>query len=86
MHRSQAGLIPIPIIIALVVSAAIGGVLGYNLGDGTFFSLGFGFGTGLIIYAILFKFGSFVFEPLIKLFGKQEPVKGDDKRLDDEGI
>lgn len=43
MLNSQRGLIPLIVIIALI-AAMLGGYIGFQLGDGTFFSFGIGFG------------------------------------------
>lgn len=56
MLKNQRGFIPIPILIALAVSALIGGILGFQLGDGTFFSMGFGLGAALILFGIIYRY------------------------------
>ena len=70
IYHFQKGFIPIPIIIALIISAIIGGLLGYNLGDGTFFSLGFGFGAAVILYGLIYRYGSDYIKPFVDLFRK----------------
>jgi hypothetical protein len=72
----QRGFIPIPIIIALAISAALGGWLGYSLGDGTFFSLGFGFGAAVILYGLIYRNWQPLIKPVLDLFRKQ----GDEKQ------
>lgn len=47
--KRQKGFIPLPIVLALAVSMLLGGFLGYQLGDGTFFSFGLGVGAVLVI-------------------------------------
>ena len=50
--RTQSGVIPIIVIIAIALSALLGGFIGFQLGDGTFFSFGVGF--GLVFVTVLF--------------------------------
>jgi hypothetical protein len=54
--KYQKGFIPIPIFIALAISALLGAYIGYQLGDGMFFSLGVGFGVVFIAYKIYNKY------------------------------
>jgi len=75
MNRYQKGFIPIPIIAALVVSALVGGFLGYQLGDGTFFSLGFGLGFALILYGLVYKFAMPLLKPALDLLTKDKNAK-----------
>ena len=50
-QSGQRGIIPIPVIVAIaVVSLAAGLFGGYQLGDGTFFSFGVGFGIGIWLF------------------------------------
>lgn len=51
--RKQAGVIPAIVIVALVLSALVGGLIGFQLGDGTFFSFGVGFGLVFVILLFL---------------------------------
>jgi hypothetical protein len=49
-QSGQRGIIPIPVIVAIaLVSLAAGLFGGYQLGDGTFFSFGVGFGIVFVI-------------------------------------
>ena len=64
--RKQAGVIPAIVLVALVLSAVVGGLLGYQLGDGTFFSFGVGFGLVFVILLFL----SPHLESLIKMIKK----------------
>lgn len=65
----QHGFIPAIVVIALLLSAALGGLLGFKLGDGTFFSLGIGIGIVLIPF--------FLFYPRIEKFFEGRRVKSD---------
>lgn len=60
--KKQKGFIPVAIVVALAISAIVGGVVGFQLGDGTFFSFGVGFGIVLVI--------SFIFKSQISIFTK----------------
>ena len=51
--KKQAGVIPAIVIVALVLSAIVGGLIGFKLGDGTFFSFGVGFGLVFVIFLFL---------------------------------
>jgi len=75
MKRYQRGFVPLPIIAALVVSALVGGFLGYQLGDGTFFSLGFGLGLALILYGLVHKFALPLLKPALELLTKGKNAK-----------
>lgn len=70
MNTYIKGFIPIPVLVALMISAVVGGFLGYKLGDGTFFSLGFGFGLALVFSGIVYKYA----KPVFGLFGNQDKV------------
>lgn len=64
--KKQAGVIPAIVIVALVLSAIVGGLLGYQLGGGTFFSFGVGFG---LVFVILLFLSPHI-ESLIKIIRK----------------
>jgi len=49
----QKGAIPIIVLVALAVSAFLGGFIGFQFGDGSLFSFGVGFGIVLILLPIL---------------------------------
>ncbi|MDG1164150.1 MAG: hypothetical protein P8N61_02135 [Porticoccaceae bacterium] len=49
MIYKQKGVVPIIVLIALV-SASIGGFIGFNLGGGTFFSFGVGAAVVFLLY------------------------------------
>jgi asparagine N-glycosylation enzyme membrane subunit Stt3 len=51
----QSGAIPVIVLVALAVSALAGGYLGFQLGDGTFFSFGVGLGIVIIGFPILYS-------------------------------
>lgn len=51
--KKQAGVIPVILIVAVAISALIGGWVGFQLGDGTFFSFGVGFGVVFVIFLLL---------------------------------
>ena len=50
--KKQTGVVPVILIVAIALSALIGGWFGFKLGGGTFFS--FGVGIGLIFLIFLF--------------------------------
>ena len=51
--RDQRGIVPIPVIIGIAVLSAVAGAFaGYQIGDGTFFSFGVGF--GVVFFILLF--------------------------------
>jgi len=52
----QKGFVPIPILIALAISALLGILIGYQLGDGLFFSMGVGIASVIVVYKLLTKF------------------------------
>lgn len=54
--KYQKGFIPIPILIALAISAMLGIFIGYQLGDGLFFSMGVGIASVIVMYKLLTKF------------------------------
>jgi hypothetical protein len=47
----KSAFIPVPVIIALVVGLVFGGLVGYQLSDGIFFSLGVG--IALFIFSLV---------------------------------
>jgi hypothetical protein len=51
--KKQAGIIPVILIVAVAISALIGGWVGFQIGDGTFFSFGVGFGVVFVIFLLL---------------------------------
>ncbi len=68
--RYQRGLIPIAVLVALLAASLIGGFIGFQLGDGTFFSAGIGIGIVLVMAKLLSPY----FDDLKKLvenFGKR---------------
>jgi hypothetical protein len=52
LKSKQKGFIPFVVVVALVVSALVGGYAGFKLGDGTFFSFGVGLGVVLVLVTI----------------------------------
>ncbi|MDB4630989.1 hypothetical protein OAF61_00680 [Pseudomonadales bacterium] len=52
MKNKQKGFVPFIVIAALIVSATIGGLVGFMVGDGTFFSFGVGLGAVLVLVTI----------------------------------
>jgi hypothetical protein len=54
--------IPVLLIVALAAATLLGGILGYSLGDGTFFSFGIGVGVVLVAMKLLSPYS----EPLKK--------------------
>lgn len=53
MQKYQRGIIPIVVLVALLAASLLGGYIGFQLGDGTFFSFGIGVGIVLVIAKIL---------------------------------
>ena len=53
MLKYQNGVIPIVVLVALLAASLLGGYIGFQLGDGTFFSAGVGIGIVLVIAKIL---------------------------------
>lgn len=53
MLKYQSGIIPIVVLVALLAASLLGGYIGFQLGDGTFFSAGIGIGIVLVIAKIL---------------------------------
>lgn len=51
--KKQDGVIPVIVIVAIAISALLGGWVGFQLGDGTFFSFGVGFGVVFVIFLLL---------------------------------
>lgn len=49
--KNQQGVIPVILIVAVALSAALGGIVGFSLGDGSL--MGFGFGFGLVFFGIV---------------------------------
>ena len=49
----QRGAIPVLVIVAIILSSLLGGLVGFQLGDGTFFSLGIGIGIGFFLMVLL---------------------------------
>lgn len=56
MNKAQKGFIPVLVLVAMAISAVVGAFLGYQLGDGTFFSMGFGLGLALISAGFIYRF------------------------------
>ena len=56
LRQKQQGFIPVIVIVGLIVSGLLGGYLGFQLGDGTFFSFGIGFGVVLVLAPLILKY------------------------------
>ncbi len=53
LPRRQQGAIPLIVVVALALSAVAGGFVGFQLGDGSLFSFGVGFGIVFFIVILL---------------------------------
>jgi hypothetical protein len=67
--KKQRGAAPLILIVALV-AALIGGYLGWNLGDGTWFGFGVGVGIVLVSFRLLLPYGEQIRKTFQKKAGK----------------
>jgi len=65
--KKQDGVIPVIVIVAVAISALIGGWVGFQLGDGTFFSFGVGFGVIFVIFLFLSPYIDTIKEAIRKI-------------------
>ncbi len=65
--KKQDGVIPVILIVAVAISALIGGWVGFQLGDGTFFSFGVGFGVIFVIFLLLSPYIDTIKEAIRKI-------------------
>ena len=65
--NNQSGFVPLLVVVALA-AVCVGGFMGYQLGDGGFFSVGIGIGVVLVLFKILSPFT----EAIQKILGKKK--------------